>query len=82
MQTQDLLVESICQRIKVSGHQVSYGALDGGTGGRILQRLADMKVITASMLSAFRGCPVPSLTLDKNPRTTNALLTELGRKVW
>ncbi|CAN0229523.1 unnamed protein product, partial [Ectocarpus fasciculatus] len=33
------------------------------------------------MLSAFRGCPVAELSLDRNPRATNALLAELGRKV-
>lgn len=72
----------ICQRLKVGGHQASYGALDGRTGGRIMQRLADMKVITPGIASAFRGCPVSSLSLDSNPRTTNALLLELGRKVF
>ncbi|CAN0316451.1 unnamed protein product [Ectocarpus sp. 12 AP-2014] len=33
------------------------------------------------MLSAFRGCPVAELSLDRNPRVTNVLLAELGRKV-
>lgn len=75
-------MEIICRRIKAGGHLGSYGALDGATGGRILQQLADKKVLNPHMLAAFRGCPITTLALDKNPRTTNALLVELGRKVW
>ncbi|CAM9914523.1 unnamed protein product, partial [Ectocarpus sp. 8 AP-2014] len=80
---QDILVDNICQRIRGGGqHQaVSYGGLDAATGTRILQRLADLRALTPAMLSAFRGCPVAELSLDRNPRVTNALLAELGRKV-
>lgn len=74
-------MESICQKLKSGGYLGSYGLLDGKTGGRIMQRLSDMKVITPNMVAAFRGCPVSSLSLDNNPRATNALLVELGRKV-
>ncbi|CAM9336080.1 unnamed protein product, partial [Ectocarpus sp. 6 AP-2014] len=80
---QDILMDNICQRIRGGGqHQaVSYGGLDAVTGTRILQRLADLRALTPAMLSAFRGCPVAELSLDRNPRVTNALLAELGRKV-
>ncbi|CBN75250.1 conserved unknown protein [Ectocarpus siliculosus] len=76
-------MDNICQRIRGGGqHQaVSYGGLDAATGTRILQRLADLRALTPAMLSAFRGCPVAELSLDRNPRVTNALLAELGRKV-
>eukprot|EP00903_Cladosiphon_okamuranus_P019428 g17863.t1 len=80
---QDILVESICQRMRSGGaHQaITYGSLDAATGGRILQRLIDLRALTPGMLAAFRGCPVGELSLDRNPRVTNALLAELGRKV-
>ena len=78
---QEILVEDICQRMRGGGYQPSYGSLDGATAGRILQRLADLRALTPIMLAAFRGCPVASLSLDRNPRVTNALLNELGRKV-
>lgn len=76
-------MDNICQRIRGGGqHQaVSYGGLDAATGTRILQRLADLRALTPAMLSAFRGCPVAELSLNRNPRVTNALLAELGRKV-
>ncbi|CAN0426082.1 unnamed protein product, partial [Hapterophycus canaliculatus] len=80
---QDMLVENICQRMRSGGHHqaVTYGGLDAATGGRILQRLVDLRALTPGMLAAFRGCPVAQLSLDRNPRVTNALLAELGRKV-
>lgn len=79
-----MLVENICQRMRSGGaHQaVSYGGLDAATGRRILQRLIDLRALTPGMLAAFRGCPVAELSLDSNPRATNALLAELGRKVF
>lgn len=77
-------MENICQRMRSGGaHQaITYGSLDPATGGRILQRLVDLRALTPGMLAAFRGCPVAELSLDKNPRATNALLAELGRKVY
>lgn len=76
-------MEDICQRMRGGGHHqaVTYGSLDAATGGRILQRLIDFRALTPGMLAAFRGCPVAELSMDRNPRATNALLAELGRKV-